>query len=75
MFLLVLAYPGCPGQTAIKWLLLLFSHFKTIHHYYGEDKQTAYKHRTATVTDNTYAGNRTENVTGAADVCISKQNP
>jgi len=23
MFLLVLAYPGCPGQTAIKWLLLL----------------------------------------------------
>jgi len=24
MFLLVLAYPGCPGQTAVKWLLLLF---------------------------------------------------
>jgi len=23
MFLLVLAYPGCPGQTAVKWLLLL----------------------------------------------------
>ena len=23
MFLLVLAYPGCPGQTAIKWMLLL----------------------------------------------------
>ena len=23
MFLLVPAYPGCPGQTAIKWLLLL----------------------------------------------------
>ena len=23
-FLLVPAYPGCPGQTAIKWLLLLF---------------------------------------------------
>jgi len=25
MFLLVPAYPGCPGQTAIKWLLLLLS--------------------------------------------------
>ena len=25
MFLLVPAYPGCPGQTAVKWLLLLFS--------------------------------------------------
>jgi len=24
MFLLVPAYPGSPGQTAIKWLLLLF---------------------------------------------------
>ena len=24
MFLLVLAYPGCPGQTAVKWLLLLY---------------------------------------------------
>ena len=23
-FLLVPAYPGCPGQTAVKWLLLLF---------------------------------------------------
>ena len=23
MFLLVLAYPGCPGQTAVKWLLLI----------------------------------------------------
>jgi len=23
MFLLVPAYPGCPGQMAIKWLLLL----------------------------------------------------
>jgi len=23
MFLLVPTYPGCPGQTAIKWLLLL----------------------------------------------------
>ena len=23
MFLLVLAYPGCLGQTAVKWLLLL----------------------------------------------------
>jgi len=23
LFLLVLAYPGCPGQTAVKWLLLL----------------------------------------------------
>jgi len=23
MFLLVLAYPGCPGQTAVKWLLYL----------------------------------------------------
>ena len=23
MFLLVAAYPGCPGQTAVKWLLLL----------------------------------------------------
>ena len=23
MFLLVLAYPGCPGQTAVKWLLML----------------------------------------------------
>jgi len=22
MFLLVPAYPGCPGQTAVKWLLL-----------------------------------------------------
>jgi len=22
MFLLVLAYPGCPGETAVKWLLL-----------------------------------------------------
>ena len=25
MFLLVAAYPDCPGQTAVKWLLLLFS--------------------------------------------------
>ena len=25
MFLLVPAYPGCPGQTAVKWLLLLLS--------------------------------------------------
>ena len=25
MFLLVAAYPGCPGQTAVKWLLLLLS--------------------------------------------------
>ena len=24
MFLLVPAYPGCPGQTAVKWLLLRF---------------------------------------------------
>jgi len=23
MFLLVPVYPGCPGQTAVKWLLLL----------------------------------------------------
>jgi len=23
MFLLVPAYPGCPGETAVKWLLLL----------------------------------------------------
>ena len=23
MFLLVPAYPGCPGQTAVEWLLLL----------------------------------------------------
>ena len=23
MFLLVPAYPGCPGQTAVKWWLLL----------------------------------------------------
>jgi len=23
MFLLVRGYPGCPGQTAVKWLLLL----------------------------------------------------
>ena len=23
MFLLVPTYPGCPGQTAVKWLLLL----------------------------------------------------
>ena len=23
MFLLVPAYPGCPGQMAVKWLLLL----------------------------------------------------
>ena len=23
MFLLVPAYPGCPGQTAVKWLLLV----------------------------------------------------
>jgi len=25
MFFLVPAYPGCPGQTAIKWLLLYYS--------------------------------------------------
>ena len=25
MFLLVPAYRGCPGQTAVKWLLLLLS--------------------------------------------------
>jgi len=24
MFLLVPAYPGCPGQMAVKWLLLLY---------------------------------------------------
>ena len=24
MFLLVPAYPGCPRQTAVKWLLLFF---------------------------------------------------
>jgi len=23
MFLLVPAYPGCPGETVVKWLLLL----------------------------------------------------
>ena len=28
MFLLVPAYPGCPGQTAVKWLLLLLSSAK-----------------------------------------------
>jgi len=28
MFLLVPAYPGCPGQTAIKWLLLLLHSFR-----------------------------------------------
>ena len=27
MFLLVPAYPGCPGQTAVKWLLLLLLFF------------------------------------------------
>jgi len=33
MFLLVPAYPGCPGQTAVKWLLLLlycYDHFTVI---------------------------------------------
>jgi len=25
MFLLVPAYPGCPGQTAVRWLLLLLT--------------------------------------------------
>ena len=29
MFLLVPAYPGCPGQTAVKWLLLLLLLFFT----------------------------------------------
>jgi len=28
MFLLVPAYAGCPGQTAIKWLLLLLLYAK-----------------------------------------------
>jgi len=27
MFLLVPVYPGCPGQTAVKWLLLLLQNF------------------------------------------------
>jgi len=27
MFLLLPAYPGCPGQTAVKWLLLLLLMF------------------------------------------------
>ena len=31
MFLLVPAYPGCPRQTAVKWLLLLLSAL-TMHH-------------------------------------------
>ena len=30
MFLLVPAYPGCPGQTAVKWLLLYNSGEKTL---------------------------------------------
>ena len=30
MFLLVPAYPGCPGQTAVKWLLLLFWFWNSI---------------------------------------------
>ena len=29
MFLLVPAYPGCPGQTADKWLLLVGMHVLT----------------------------------------------
>ena len=32
MFLLVPAYPGCPGQAAVKWLLLLLYRF--VMHYY-----------------------------------------
>ena len=28
MFLLVPAYPGCPGQTAVKWLLLLYRYIQ-----------------------------------------------
>ena len=30
MFLLVPAYPGCPGQTAVKWLLLLLNSALTL---------------------------------------------
>jgi len=30
MFLLVLAYPGCPGQMAVKWLLLLLLLVKSV---------------------------------------------
>jgi len=29
---LVLAYPGCPGKEAVKWLLLLFSLLKQFVH-------------------------------------------
>ena len=29
MFLLVPAYPGCPGQTVVKWLLLLSILFRS----------------------------------------------
>jgi len=32
MFLLVPAYPGCPGQTAVKWLLLLLLLLEHFHH-------------------------------------------
>ena len=31
MFLLVPAYPGCPGETAVKWLLLLLIVADTAH--------------------------------------------
>jgi len=31
MFILVPAYPGCPGQTAVKWLLLFGLGFLSIY--------------------------------------------
>jgi len=30
MFLLIPAYPGCPGQTAVKWLLYLPTVFQRL---------------------------------------------
>ena len=39
MFLLVPAYPGCPGSKAVKWsllLLLLLVHLRLILHQYAK---------------------------------------
>jgi len=45
MFLLVPAYPGCPGQTAVKWLVVVVglplkkANFHEVQHYRHQQKQ------------------------------------
>jgi len=57
MFLLVPAYPGCPGQTAVKWLLLLLYHSPgrltghSSHEYWLNLSLTGIKHGSLPITN------------------------